>query len=123
MTQAAENLAIPMIKSPARVANLSGMMLRRTRIALIRDFVEENWPSMDLVADMVFERLDREHAATLQVTQICPPLHRRFGRLPGDWATWPVLRNADRLDQSLRRLRPGPKAAPARVRSVSFDRP
>jgi glycosyltransferase involved in cell wall biosynthesis len=45
---------------------------------------------------MLFERLDREHAATLQVTQICPPLHRRFGRLPLIGPA-PVLRNADRL--------------------------
>jgi glycosyltransferase involved in cell wall biosynthesis len=86
-----------MIETPDSVATLSETMLRKPRIGLIRDFVEENWPSMDLVADMLFERLDREHAATLQVTQICPPpLHRRFGRLPLIGPA-PVLRNADRL--------------------------
>jgi glycosyltransferase involved in cell wall biosynthesis len=84
------------METPSSVATLSETMLRKPRIALIRDFVEENWPSMDLVADMIFERLDGEHADALQVTQICPPLHRRFGRLPLVGPA-PVLQNADRL--------------------------
>ena len=84
------------METPASVATLSETRLAKPRIALIRDFVEENWPSMDLVADMVFERLDREHGDALQVTQICPPLHRRFGRLPVIGPA-PVLQNADRL--------------------------
>jgi len=74
----------------------SETVLRKPRIALIRDFLEENWPSMDLVSDMLFERLDCEHAATLEVTQICPPLQRRFGRLPLIGPT-AVFHNADRL--------------------------
>ena len=69
---------------------------RKPRIGLICDFVEENWPSMDLVAGMVFESLEREHASTLQVTRICPPLRRRFGRLPVI-GNAPALHNADRL--------------------------
>ena len=84
------------VEIPASVATLSETRLAKPRIALIRDFVEENWPSMDLVADMVFERLDREHADALRVTQICPSLHRRFGRLPLVGPA-PVLQNADRL--------------------------
>ena len=55
----------------------------KPRIGLVCDFVEERWPSMDLVADMVFDCLNREHSAGLQVSRICPPLHQRFGRLPG----------------------------------------
>jgi glycosyltransferase involved in cell wall biosynthesis len=84
------------METPASAATLSATRLRKPRIALIRDLVEENWPSMDLVADMIFERLDCEHADALQVTQICPPLHRRFGRLPLVGPV-PVLQNADRL--------------------------
>ncbi len=84
------------METPASVTTLAETPLRKPRIGLIRDFVEENWPSMDLVADMVFERLQSEHAAALQVTQICPPLHRRFGRLPLIGPA-PALRNADRL--------------------------
>ena len=32
------------------------------RVAIIADYLEEGWPSMDLVADMLFDRLQREHA-------------------------------------------------------------
>ena len=85
-----------MMEAPAGVATPSESRLPRPRIALIRDFAEENWPSMDLVADMVFERLDQEHAATLQVTQVCPSFQRRFGRLPVVGPA-PMFQNADRL--------------------------
>ena len=58
------------MSQPARmVATLPETRLAKPRIALIRDLTEENWPSMDLVADMVFERLEREHAATLRGNQ------------------------------------------------------
>src|ERR1700678_2077101 len=70
--------------------------LRKPRIGLICDFVEENWPSMDLVAGMIFERLEHEHASTLEVTRICPALRPRFGRIPVIGAS-PVFQNADRL--------------------------
>ncbi|MBV9769060.1 MAG: hypothetical protein JOZ32_05770, partial [Bryobacterales bacterium] len=71
-------------------------MLPKPRIGLICDFVEECWPSMDLVAEMLFEHLEREQAAKLDVTRICPPLWRRFGRLPFIGRS-PRLNNADRL--------------------------
>jgi glycosyltransferase involved in cell wall biosynthesis len=85
MTQALQNIAM----APE-------IGLQKPRIGLICDFVEENWPSMDLVANMVFERLEQEHSSTLEVTRICPPLRQRFVRLPvvGQAA---VFRNADRL--------------------------
>ena len=70
--------------------------LRKPRIGLICDFVEEQWPSMDLVADMVFERLRSEHASTLEVAKICPALHPRFGHFPLIGNT-PASHNADRL--------------------------
>ena len=38
---------------------------------------------MDLVADMLLERLRREHAATIEATLIRPPMKRRLTRLPG----------------------------------------
>jgi glycosyltransferase involved in cell wall biosynthesis len=85
-----------MNQAQASVATMSETMLRKPRIGLICDFVEENWPSMDLVADMVLERLEQEHSATLQVARICPPLRRRFGQLPGIGKA-AVFHNADRL--------------------------
>jgi len=75
---------------------MSETTLGKPRIGLICDFAEENWPSMDLVADMVLERLEQEHSASLQVARICPPLYPRFGRLPGIGKS-AVLHNADRL--------------------------
>ena len=85
-----------MTQAQPNIATMPESMPQRARIGLIYDFVEENWPSMELVANMVFERLAQEHSSTLEVARICPPLRQRFGRLPvvGQAA---VFRNADRL--------------------------
>ena len=111
-----------MFEAQASVATVSEIGLQKPRIGLICDFVEENWPSMDLVANMVFERLEQEHSSTLEVTRICPSLQQRFGRLPVDRAGARVS-ECRPPDESVRRLRPGPKAPSPRVRSLSFDRP
>src|SRR5262252_4554879 len=62
------------------------------RLAVICDFLEERWPSMDLVADMLFQRLVVDHPAEIAATQLRPPMRRFFSRL-GTRAGW----NADRL--------------------------
>jgi glycosyltransferase involved in cell wall biosynthesis len=82
--------------SEASFARMSETLMRKPRVGLICDFVEENWPSMDLVADMVLDHLSREHASSLDVARICPPLRQRFGRLPVI-GNAPALHNADRL--------------------------
>ena len=56
-------------------------MVRTPRVALVCDFVEENWPSMDLIAEMLFENLHRDHASTFSVTRFCPSMRLRFSRL------------------------------------------
>lgn len=53
------------------------------RVAIIADYLEEGWPSMDLVADMLFDRLQREHSESFVPTLIRPVLRRRAGYLPG----------------------------------------
>jgi glycosyltransferase involved in cell wall biosynthesis len=58
-------------------------MRNRLRVAVIADYLEEGWPSMDLVADMLFDRLQREHAASIEASLVRPVLTRRAGRLPG----------------------------------------
>jgi glycosyltransferase involved in cell wall biosynthesis len=66
------------------------------RLAVICDLVEENWPSMDLVAEMLVHHLRADHAAAVQVAPIRPRMRRRFSRLPlvgGGRAAF----NADRL--------------------------
>ena len=57
--------------------------MKPLRVAIVADFVEEGWPSMDLVADMLLDRLRAEHATTVAAELVRPPLHRRASRLPG----------------------------------------
>ena len=56
-------------------------MTQRLRVAVIADYLEERWPSMDLVADMLMTHLLSEHAGTIDPTLIRPRMPRRAGRL------------------------------------------
>ena len=69
---------------------------RRTKLALVCDFLEERWPSMDLFGDMLFERVAVEHAVAFDVEQLRPALRPRFSRLPGLGRAG-LLWNADRF--------------------------
>ena len=71
--------------------------MTRLRVALLADYLEEGWPSMDLVADMLLDRLNREHAATIDATLIRPPLRRRFSRVSERNLAFGVDRIAGRL--------------------------
>jgi glycosyltransferase involved in cell wall biosynthesis len=64
------------------------------RLALLPDFREENWPSMDLCADMLRDRLQSE--SDIKVACLCPEFRRRVGdaRQPGPRG-WAI--NADRF--------------------------
>ncbi|MGC1397299.1 glycosyltransferase family 4 protein [Candidatus Binatus sp.] len=53
-------------------------MKSRPRLAVLCDFREEGWLSMDLVGDMIATHLAAEHAAEYEVTKVQP----RFVRLP-----------------------------------------
>src|SRR5262249_33356620 len=55
----------------------------RLRLALIAVSAKENGPSMDVVANMLYERLLGEHGAALQVDLIRPPMRLRASRIPG----------------------------------------
>lgn len=48
------------------------------RLAVIADLAEENWPSMDLVAEMLAAHLHSRHAAQFQTELLRPPMKRRF---------------------------------------------
>jgi glycosyltransferase involved in cell wall biosynthesis len=52
------------------------------RVAVICDFVEENWPSMDLVGDMLVRNLSEHHASIVRAERIRPPMARRMSCLP-----------------------------------------
>jgi glycosyltransferase involved in cell wall biosynthesis len=85
-----------MLKTDLRLSTITERAVRPARIALVCDFLEENWPSMDLVADMLFQHLQRDLETDLQVTRVCPPLQRRFARFPKVGLT-PAFHNLDRL--------------------------
>ncbi len=82
------------------------------RLAMLADFREEHWASMDLCAEMLFRHLRAEHADWFDIEHICPPFRRRLGRLPLVGARQ-LGQNADRLanrfwdyPREVRRLRP-----------------
>lgn len=62
------------------------------RVAVIADYLEEGWPSMDLVADMLVLHLQQEHGATIAPTLVRPSMPRRFSGLP-----LPHARGVDRV--------------------------
>jgi glycosyltransferase involved in cell wall biosynthesis len=66
------------------------------RLAVVCDYPEEGWASMDLVAEMLLRQLQTDHAGSLRAERVCPPFRRRLGRLP--WVgRRDAARNADRL--------------------------
>jgi len=50
------------------------------RVAIVCDLYEEDWPSMELVADMLLDHLQRDYADVFAPTRIRPPMRRRFTR-------------------------------------------
>src|SRR5437879_8587767 len=66
------------------------------QIAIICDFLEEKWPSMDLVAEMLLENLKSEHVSGLRAIRLCPSMVPRFRSLPILGRTRHAY-NADRL--------------------------
>ncbi len=76
-------------------ASPSAPASRPVRLAVICDFLEEKWPSMDLNGDLLCQFLARQHAREFDVHQVRPNFHRRITRIPAlpRAAAW----NVDRL--------------------------
>ena len=53
------------------------------RVAIVADFVEERWPSMDLTADMLVRHLGGGVFPDIEAVRLRPPLVRRLTRVPG----------------------------------------
>jgi len=51
------------------------------RVAVVCDLLEENWPSMDLVGEMLLDNLRMNHSASVLATCLRPPMRRRFTRV------------------------------------------
>ena len=80
-------------------------------LAVLSDYAEENWTSMDLVTTMLVDEVSKKRESGVVVGRICPPFRRHFGRLGHRSGT---LFNADRLlnrlghyPRFLRRIRDG----------------
>lgn len=84
------------------------------RLAVICDLAEENWPSMELVADKLIEGMVA-NGAPFRVERVRPPMRRRFTRAPG-LANQGTAFNADRL---INRMRDYPRYL--RRRAAEFD--
>jgi glycosyltransferase involved in cell wall biosynthesis len=69
------------------------------RVAILCDLAEENWPSMDLVGNMLFRTLRDDHGEEFRVTRVQPTLpYRASGKLAramGRFVLYP--REASRL--------------------------
>ena len=78
------------------------------RVAVLADFLEEGWPSMDLVVDMLMDRLRAEHA-DIEPTLIRPAMRRRATGLPAG-RMFTVDRFTNRLwdyPRAMRKVRDG----------------
>src|SRR5207248_11202627 len=58
------------------------LSVKPIRVGVVCDFREEGWHSMDLIADMLIERLPTVAPQAIAATRLCPPLMRRWSRLP-----------------------------------------
>jgi len=84
------------------------------RVAVICDLIEEGWPSMDLVAEMLLGYLHSNHSQSVKATALRPGFRRRFARerklsqngrarsdlgdaFSGNHSASPTALNADRL--------------------------
>jgi glycosyltransferase involved in cell wall biosynthesis len=66
------------------------------RLAMVCDFLEEGWHSMDVFGDALVECYRGSYAAEVEVEQLRPSLRTRFSKLPLSRAS-ASLWNADRL--------------------------
>jgi glycosyltransferase involved in cell wall biosynthesis len=70
--------------------------MKPLRVAIVCDLAEEEWPSMDLVAERLIETFRRDFAGEIEGVALRPAMRRRFTRLPGA-AAHPRARILDRL--------------------------
>jgi glycosyltransferase involved in cell wall biosynthesis len=68
---------------------------KRLRAAIICDFTEENWPSMNLIPDMLLEKFASEHPEAVEAVRIRPRFRWRLARAREHSAG--VRFNADRV--------------------------
>jgi len=76
--------------------------VKRLRLAVVCDYAEEGWTSMDLVAEMLCAQLNTRHSGALEVTRIQPAFVRRLSRAAG--ARMPLNHVRFNIDRALNRF-------------------
>jgi len=66
------------------------------RVAFLPDFPEEQWPSMDMCAEMLLKQWHGDPSMRIDAQTRCPRFRRRFTRVPV-LGSHSASRNADRL--------------------------
>jgi glycosyltransferase involved in cell wall biosynthesis len=75
-------ITMSVVTSPDTVSLASNSMtLRLPRVAILCDLLEEGWPSMDLVSEMLFNHIQSNHRDSFAAARLCPPMRRRFTSL------------------------------------------
>ena len=93
--------------------------MKPPRVAVVCDYPEEGWPSMDLMGEMILAHLERGHAGEFAAARVCPQYRHRLARWPVVGRRRPGLaRNADRV---LNRFVDYPRALGRIVRQGEFD--
>ncbi len=72
--------ATPVVSRPAGYEQVAREL--PLRVAIVSDLLEEQWPSMDLVADMLTQSFQTRPAYAVAPTQIRPPMRRRLSKAP-----------------------------------------
>src|SRR4051812_44137472 len=54
----------------------------KPRLAVLFDYAEEQWPSMDLCAQQLYDGLHAHHADQVDVARVQPPYHARAAKVP-----------------------------------------
>ena len=85
------------------------------RVAVVSDYLEERWPSMDLVGDMLASFLQTQPPLGIEATQLRPLLRNRLSRIP----LFGRRRTASNGDRLLNRFVDYPRWLRARV--SNFD--
>jgi glycosyltransferase involved in cell wall biosynthesis len=83
---------VDLISRPMPASNLP-------RIAIVCDLLQENWPSMDLVGDMLLHNLEESHASSFHVERVRPSYRRHLTGI----ARGPV-KLADTAERALNRF-------------------
>ena len=80
--------------------------MKTLRVAIVADYKEEGWPSMDLVAEMLAKYLPRvqDPDITVKVELVCPPMKMRFSSHSEPLENGPFARKARNADRFLNRF-------------------